>query len=302
MTHRYWPLFDLRLASPDLALRPMAEDDLAAIADLLPDDVEQDPAATTYPIGNDRIRRGMVSHQHYWKAYGTWRPAAWRLNFAVSAAGQIIGVQELEGNDFRTLRTVDTSSFLVPSARGRSYGKQMRAAVLALAFGPLHARAAITSAWHDNHASLGVSRALGYRPNGESLHARGERADVMVHMRLQHADWLASGGASEIQISGGAGPKMTTASAVAAAMVKTATAAAARRRSRDQAGLTAGGRPGGGQPAASCIGWPPRPVSRSSQSRTGASSSYPARQAGGGVPPAIAEHVGKAGRSRDVTW
>ena len=120
----------------------------------------------------------------------------------MSAAGHIIGVQELEGNDFPVLRTVDTSSFLLPSARGRGYGKQMRAAVLALAFGPLRARAAITSAWHDNHASLGVSRVLGYRPNGESLHSRGERADVMVHMRLQRADWLASGSAGQIQISG----------------------------------------------------------------------------------------------------
>jgi RimJ/RimL family protein N-acetyltransferase len=202
MTHRYWPLFDLRLVSPDLALRPMAEDDLTAIADLLPDDVEQDPAATTYAIGDARIGRGMVSHQHYWKAYGTWRPEAWRLNFVVSAAGQILGVQELEGNDFPTLRTVDTSSFLVRSARGRGYGKQMRDAVLALAFGPLQARAAITSAWHDNYPSLGVSRALGYRPNGESLHARGESADVMVHMRLPRSDWLARGGASHIQISG----------------------------------------------------------------------------------------------------
>ena len=87
-------------------------------------------------------------------------------------------------------------------ARGRGYGQQMRGAVLALAFGPLQAQAAITSAWHDNHASLGVSRALGYRPNGESLHARGERVDVMQHMRLRRADWLASGRGDHVAISG----------------------------------------------------------------------------------------------------
>jgi len=103
------------------------------------------------------------------------------------------GLSLLDGHDRHSL---------LPSARGRGYGKQMRAAVLALAFGPLRARAAITSAWHDNHASLGVSRVLGYRPNGESLHARGERADVMVHMRLQRADWLARGSAGQFQISG----------------------------------------------------------------------------------------------------
>jgi len=202
MTHRYWPLFDLRLATPDLALRAMTEADLAPIAGLLPDDVEQDPAAQTYDVGDARTGRGIVSHQSYWKAYGTWRPDAWRLNFVVRAAGEIVGVQELEGNDFPTLRTVDTSSFLVPAARGRGYGQQMRGAVLVLAFGPLQAQAAITSAWHDNHASLGVSRALGYRPNGESLHARGDRADVMTHMRLLRADWLASGRAGQVRISG----------------------------------------------------------------------------------------------------
>jgi len=113
-----------------------------------------------------------------------------------------VGVQELEGNDFLSLRTVDTSSFLISAARGQGYGKQMRGAVLALAFGPLQAQAAITSAWHDNHASLGVSRALGYRSNGESLHARGTGVDVMRHMRLLRADWLASGTGEQVLISG----------------------------------------------------------------------------------------------------
>jgi RimJ/RimL family protein N-acetyltransferase len=120
----------------------------------------------------------------------------------VRAGQEILGVQELEGNDFPTLRTVDSSSFLVPPVRGRGYGRQMRAAVLALAFGPMRARAAITSAWHDNHASLGVSRALGYPPNGESLHPRAEHVDVMLHMRLRRADWLASGTGEHITISG----------------------------------------------------------------------------------------------------
>ena len=202
MTYRYWPLFDLRLATPGLALRPMTEADLGALADLLPDDVEQDPAATAYDVGDARTSRGIISHQDYWRAYGTWRPSAWRLNFVVRAAGEIVGVQELEGNDFLTLRTVDSSSFLIPAARGQGNGKQMRSAVLALAFGPLQAEAAITSAWHDNHASLGVSRALGYRPNGESLDARGNGVDVMRHMRLRRAEWLASGIGDQVLISG----------------------------------------------------------------------------------------------------
>jgi hypothetical protein len=47
VTHPYWPLFDLRLSTLDLELRPMTEADQVAVSDLLPDDVELDPAAAT---------------------------------------------------------------------------------------------------------------------------------------------------------------------------------------------------------------------------------------------------------------
>jgi RimJ/RimL family protein N-acetyltransferase len=202
MTYSFWPLFDLRLTSGPLLLRPMTEADQRAVAELLPDDVELDPAAPTYAGLDERTARGVVVHQAYWQAYGTWCPEAWRLNFAVFADGELIGAQELEGNDFPTLRTVDTSSFLVASARGQGLGQQMRTAVLALAFGPLAAQAAITEAWHDNHASLGVSRALGYRPNGESLHRRGDGVDVMVHLRLTREGWLTRADRPQVAISG----------------------------------------------------------------------------------------------------
>ena len=202
MTSAYWPLFGLRITTADLLLRPMREADLGPVSDLLPEDLELDPAATRYPIGDKHRSRGIVTHQGYWKSFGTWRPSAWRLGFVVLAGDEIVGFQELEGNDFPLLRTVDTSSFLIPQVRGHGFGKQMRRAVLALAFGPMEAAAAITSAWHDNHASLGVSRALGYRPNGESLQAREERADVMVHLRLTRSDWLAGDLGRDIEIGG----------------------------------------------------------------------------------------------------
>ena len=202
MSHPSWPLFDLTLTTRDLLLRPMTEADQATVARLLPDDVELDPAATTYPGLDERATHGVVVHQAYWRGYGTWRTEAWRLNFAVLRDGELIGAQELEGNDFLALRTVDTSSFLVTWARGQGLGRQMRSAVLALAFGPLGARAAITEAWHDNHASLGVSRALGYQPNGEALHRRGDDVDVMVHLRLTRESWLARRDRPDVTISG----------------------------------------------------------------------------------------------------
>ena len=188
----YWPLADLRLRTGDLRLRPIIEADLAAIADLLPDDVELDPAAPILAGLDRRLQRGVVLHQAYWNARGTWRLEHWRLNFAVFAGAELIGTQELEGEDFAVLRTVDTSSFLAVAARGHGIGKRMRRAVLALAFGPLGAQVAVTSAWHDNSASLGVSRALGYQPNGRSWHRRGTGVDEFTHLRLTRDRWLSA--------------------------------------------------------------------------------------------------------------
>lgn len=200
MTHPYWPLLDLRLRTGDLELAPMTEADLAPLADAQPDDLELNPAATRYDGLDECTNRGVVLHQAYWKAMGTWSPQAWELLFVVRRGGAVVGVQGLEGTDFPTLRTVDTSSWLVAPARGAGTGTAMRRAVLALAFGPLEAQAAITSAWHDNHGSLGVSRALGYRPNGESFMARGERVDTLVHLRMTRADWEAAGASGEVTI------------------------------------------------------------------------------------------------------
>lgn len=182
-----WPLFDLRLRLADLELRPLGEVDLPALAERLPDDVEQDPALPTYG------GRTVALHLGYWRALGTWTPDAWRLGLVAHRSGELVGFQELQGTDFTVLRTVDSSSWLVSGARGQGVGKAMRQAVLALAFGPLEAAAAITSAWHDNAASLGVSRALGYLPNGVELVRRGEGCDLMAHLRLTRADWVDPG-------------------------------------------------------------------------------------------------------------
>ncbi len=195
-----WPLHGIRLRTADLDLQVMTEADLPALWELLPDDVELNPHATTYAGLDDRANRRAVLAQGYWRALGLWSPDDWALPFVVRSDGAVLGAQWLEGPDWRADRTVDSSSWLVTSARGRGLGRQMRTAVLALAFGPLRAEAAISSAVIDNAPSLGVSRALGYRETHRSvLEHSGE---TLQHVRLTREAWEASDGASRVVIDG----------------------------------------------------------------------------------------------------
>jgi RimJ/RimL family protein N-acetyltransferase len=187
-----WPLTGLRLHTGELTLRPVTETDLHLLGALLPDDVELDPSAPR-PFGlTGRAERAVVLRQEYWRHLGAWTPSAWRLPLLVLLSGEPVGFQELEGkDDFLVRRIVDSSSWLIKSARGRGIGRAMRSAILALAFEGLGAEAAVTEAWHDNAASLGVSRSLGYVDDGTHDHPRGAGTDRMVALRLDRAAWHA---------------------------------------------------------------------------------------------------------------
>lgn len=197
-----WPLTSLRLRTGRLLLRPMVEADLAPLAACIPDDVDQNPALPSFPGRVGRAARGTAVYQTYWHSVGTWRPESWNLLFVVLRDDVPIGVQGLEADNFVERRTVDSSSWLVTEARGRGHGKGMRLAILALAFDALAAEVAETSAWHDNAASLGVSRALGYVDNGVHRHADRGRIGDLVHMRLTRDTWRARHADHDVRIEG----------------------------------------------------------------------------------------------------
>jgi RimJ/RimL family protein N-acetyltransferase len=201
VSHPYWPIFDLRLRIGMLVLRPTTEADLRPLADLKPADVEQDPALPVYPV-EQQTTRGTAVFQEYWRSLGSWRPGSWRLGFVAHQGKEIVGTQELLARDFPVLRTVETASWMPTDHRGKGIGKAMRLAVLALAFDGLGAQYAHTEAWHDNGASLGVSRALGYLDNGAHRHARGEVADEMVAMRLDAQRWRELHADHDVSIEG----------------------------------------------------------------------------------------------------
>jgi RimJ/RimL family protein N-acetyltransferase len=137
--------------------------------------------------------------QQFWRALGTWKRDDWRLPFAVWRDGDPVGVQELEARNFAVLRTVESSSFLVPEARGKRIGQEMRRAVLSLAFDHLGGEVATSGAWEDNAASLGVSRAVGYVANGWHRHEDRGRVGALRSVILEKKDWTP---ATDIEVEG----------------------------------------------------------------------------------------------------
>jgi RimJ/RimL family protein N-acetyltransferase len=175
----HWPLRNLALRTPRLELRPDDDEGLAELADLTIDGIHP---PDRMPFGVEwtdapRERLGINTLQHYWGVRSTLSPQRWTLNFIVRLDGRVVGVQSLGADDFPVLREVASGSWVGLRHQGRGIGTEMRAAVLLFAFDHLGAVAARSSAFDDNHASHGVSRKLGYRPDGTFTQVRrGEPA------------------------------------------------------------------------------------------------------------------------------
>jgi RimJ/RimL family protein N-acetyltransferase len=193
MGHPLWPLYDLRLCTPELELRLPNEEELIALCRVAragvhdPDFMPFTAAWTDQP--SPQFERGFW--QFHWRVRAEWTPERWRLELAVFREGEPIGTQGIGADDFAVLREPGTGSWLGQRFQGRGYGKQMRAAVLQLAFEGLDAVAARSGAYVDNAASLGVSRALGYQENGVGrVIRRGQPADH-IWLRLTRERWQA---------------------------------------------------------------------------------------------------------------
>ncbi len=189
LTH--WPLAGLRLTTPRLELRLPNLSDLAALASLAADGVH-DPAVQPFTVAWTDVtpeRRARSVLQYHWRCWSEWQPENWELNLAVVRGGIVVGTQGISARDFSVRREVGTGSWLGRAYHRQGLGTEMRAAVLHLAFAGLGAQHAVSGAYADNAASLGVSRKLGYGEDGIERHAVRAKPAVLRRLRLTAEQW-----------------------------------------------------------------------------------------------------------------
>ena len=186
-----WPLFDLRVVTPRLELRFPDDSDVQEVA-CLADGGIHDDSYMPFSVPWTRetgvaLRRGTL--QWSWRSRAEWTPDKWSFNPVVVVNDRIVGVQGLMADEFGVTRSVNTGSWLGRAHQGQGIGTEMRAAILHLAFEGLGAEEALTAARHDNHASMGVTTKLGYRPNGEEYASFGGEKVRLVRYRMTRAEW-----------------------------------------------------------------------------------------------------------------
>jgi RimJ/RimL family protein N-acetyltransferase len=173
-----WPLFGLELATPRLVLRVPRDEDVVALGRLAvagihpPDEMPFAVPWTDAPA--DELPRRVL--QYHWGVRAALAPAAWTLDLVVTLDGTVVGSQGISARDFAITRTVVTGSWVGRAHQGRGIGREMRAAVLHLAFRGLGAVRAESAALDGNARSAAVSRRLGYVDDGEEIQVvRGAR-------------------------------------------------------------------------------------------------------------------------------
>ena len=191
MAHPYWPLWDLRVSTPRLQLRLPTDDHLDALAALAaagihdPDDMPFAIPWTDKP--SPELERGLL--QWNWRMRAEWTPGSWSAGFVVLVDGQAAGAQDLRGPAFAQDRVVSSGSWLGRAYQGRGLGKEMRAAMLHLAFGGLGAVRADSGAWDDNARSIAVSVGLGYEVVGAKTEVRRGRPARQLEFSLTRRRW-----------------------------------------------------------------------------------------------------------------
>lgn len=191
MADPIWPLAELEVTTPNLALRHIT-DELATELALLAARGIHDPATMPFSepwtdVTSPQLERNTL--QYFWRCRAEVTPEHWDIPLAAVVDGRAVGVCTVHAKDFPQRRSVTTGSWLGRAHQGRGIGKEMRQAALHLIFAGFGAQQAVTRAWHDNAASLAVTRSLPYVRAGDAVEPRRDRGDLIISFAMSRDRW-----------------------------------------------------------------------------------------------------------------
>ena len=201
----HFPAFALEVRTPRLRLRFPDDDDVVELAELAAHGVHDDDAMP-FTVPWTRVEPPFQQRntlEFFWTQRTKMQADAWSIPLVAVVDGAIIGSQGIFTKEWAVTRSVETGSWLGRDHQGKGFGKEMRTAVLHLAFDGFGAAEATTAAFADNPASIGVTRACGYRPNGEERVARNGSV-ITLSRFVMDADDFATIRRDDIEVVGAA--------------------------------------------------------------------------------------------------
>jgi RimJ/RimL family protein N-acetyltransferase len=189
----YLPIYRIRLRTERIELRLPDLDDLVALADQAAAGIH-DPDFMPFVVPwteAEPMERGRAVIQGRMRSIMDATPKDWLLPFVTVLDGEVVGMQEIWAKDFTVKREAGTGSWLGRAHHGQGIGTEMRAAVLDFLFNGLGADYATSASFDGNGPSEGVSRKLGYRPDGIEHHVLRDQRRIDRRWRLTREDWEA---------------------------------------------------------------------------------------------------------------
>lgn len=186
-----WPFDGLSIRHEDFELRLPEPHELKELASLASRGVhDPDFMPFTYPWTDQEpvgVARSVM--QYFWTTQGAITPASWVLSFTFFRSGEVIGTGALNADNFATLRTIETGSWIGREFQGQGLGTMMRSMLVAFGFQYLQAVQMTSAAIEQNAPSNAVSAKMGYLENGYDLVTTRGKTDRLVRYVLTREDW-----------------------------------------------------------------------------------------------------------------
>jgi RimJ/RimL family protein N-acetyltransferase len=178
------------VSTPRLSLRYVT-DDLGVLAELAAQGIHEPetmPFSTPWTdVEAPELQRNTL--RYYWCSRAETTSQHWDLNMAACDRETVICSAQISAERFPTTRTAETGSWIGRQYQGQGLGREMRRAALHLIFAGFNGEPATTRAWHDDTASLRVTRSLPYTEDGAVQLQRRDRPDTMLEFSMTWQHW-----------------------------------------------------------------------------------------------------------------